>query len=160
MSDPKPDLTGLEGVRRDIIALAQGLKHLNDYGQRLATVESICIGILAPAPAESRAQEDLASLTAVRPKHGAIVSIAADWDDNWHFVFTFRFVSGYWTGDGFDLREGEPGYEALLKALEIVKLDKSICDLSAPAVASNVPSRRVVYPKAKEAAENPPNKKI
>jgi len=168
VNDPNEPTDNLEAVRRDIIALAQGLKFLNDYGSRLAAVESICIGILAPSPVEARAQEDLASLHAGRSKNkGPIVSIVTDWDDNWHFIFQFRFTDGYWQGDGFDLREGEPGFAALLKALEVCKIDKSICDLTAPEKAGTVPSRRIIYPKATqpkdqaiavEAIQNPLNK--
>lgn len=140
----------LEAVRRDIIALAQGLKALNDYGSRLAGVEAICVSILAPLPEEARAQEDLASLSASAGRHKAILAILVDWDENWHFVFQFRFSTGYWTGDGFDIRKGEPGYTALLQALAIVKVDQSICDLSEPTKAGVVPTRRVIYPKPAE----------
>lgn len=143
-------LDNLEAVRRDIIALAQGLKALNDYGSRLATVEAVCVSILAPSPFEAKAQEDLASLSAAAGKHKQISAITADWDENWHWIFAFRFTTGYWTGDGFDLREGEPGHAALLRALAIVKLDPSVCDLSAPAKAGTVPTRRAIFPKATE----------
>jgi hypothetical protein len=143
-------LDNLEAIRRDIISLATGLKALNDYGSRLATVESVCISILAPSPFEAQAQEDLASLSAAAGKHKQIMSVTAEWDKQWHFIFSFRFTTGYWTGDGFDLRAGEPGQAALLKALDVVKLEHSICDLSEPDKAGTVPSRRLIFPMPKE----------
>ena len=138
----------LEAVRRDIIALAQAVKLLNDYGSRIGQVNALCLSILAPSPHEARAQEDLAALTA--KTRSGVVAIIADWDDNWHFMFQFRFTDGWWTGDGFDLREGTPGFNALLKALDFIKVSPAICDLSAPAPARAVPVRRVIYPKDEE----------
>ena len=148
MSDEPVD--NLELVRRDIVTLAHAVNILNNYGPRIGSVSAACTSILAPSPDESRAIEDLTRLKAARPKLGQIAHILADWDKDWRFVFQLRFAEGYWTGDGFDLREGTPGYNALVLAIDAVGLKVDVCDLQPPHAAHDIPLRRVIYPVVKE----------
>jgi hypothetical protein len=134
-------------LREQIFALADAIQKLNNYGARLASIQAICSRILEPDPDQASAVNDLAALQASLQRRGHILSVICDWDAEWHFVFQFRFTDSYGSYDGFDLRQGKPGYAALLKALDSIKVAEELCDLTPPEPASNVPARRVIFPK-------------
>ena len=143
-----PEEPTVKKLNEHVIALATALSQLNGYGPRMPSVDAICATILMPSPHEARASEDLAALKAVLPKRGRLKNISCDWDPAWNFVFTFRFENGFFSGDGFDLRKGEPGYEALLPAIESCRILITDCQLEPPSPAKDLPLRRLVYPKA------------
>lgn len=140
------DITAL---RRDIIKLASALSILNRYTHRLPMVEGIVASITKPSPEIVAAEESLAQMLAAIPRMGKIISITAEWDENWQFVFSFRTSSGYQIADGFDLREGTPGLQALQTVLVSASIGEGEFDIS-PAIsqpAAGTVNRRIVYPK-------------
>lgn len=139
----------LQAIREDIISLAKAIQVLNNYGARVPTVNELLNKVLAPDPHTAEALEELAKIKALPTKIGRLIAVTSEWDDEWRFMFSFRFENGWHNSDGFDLRPNRPGLAALKAAIDHLKIGIDLCDFNPPEAASGpIPNRRVIYPKA------------